>query len=66
MNLWLVEKRHTKALTQQQVAKEVHISRAYYTLIELGNRRPSPQLAQKIGGLLGFDWKRFYDTEQVG
>lgn len=36
------------------------ISRAYYTQIETEIKRPSPDVAQKIAGILGFDWTIFF------
>lgn len=31
--------------------------------IELGERRPSVEVAKKIAAVLGFDWTRFYEDE---
>ena len=52
--------RFKKGLSQEAVAKACGISRAAYTNIENGKRKPSPELAQKIGKVLGFDWTLFY------
>mgnify|MGYP000085479875 CR=1 FL=1 len=45
--------RMAKGLTQEQVALAVGISRTYYTLIELGQRTPSVDDAQRIARVLG-------------
>lgn len=44
----LLELRKKRKLTQQQVAKSVGISRAYYARIENGERNPSLSIAFKI------------------
>ena len=60
----LVEIRKKLKLTQQQVAERAGMNRAYYTMIETGIRRPSPEVAMKIGKALDFDWTRFYEPEK--
>ena len=61
---WLKEIREEKSLTQEQVASHAEIKRAYYTMIETGIRRPSPEVAMRIGKALDFDWTRFYEPEK--
>lgn len=58
---WLVERRKSNHMTQFDVATVANISRAHYTNIEKGSRRPSPETAQKIAAILNFDWKIFYE-----
>jgi transcriptional regulator with XRE-family HTH domain len=60
----LVEIRKKLKLTQQQVAERAGMNRAYYTMIEAGFRRPSPEVAMRIGKALDFDWTRFYEPEK--
>lgn len=60
----LVEIRKKLKLTQQQVAERAGMNRAYYTMIETGIRRPSPEVAMRIGKALDFDWTRFYEPEK--
>ena len=61
---WLKQHREIKNLTQEQVANLSQVSRAYYTNIERGNKRPTPEVAMRIAATLNFDWTRFYeDTE---
>lgn len=52
-------------LTMRQVSEKVGISESMYCLIESGKRRPSPEVAQRIGTVLGFDWTRFYDDQPI-
>ena len=51
-------------LTQDQVAKESEIERkTYYNMIERGKRRPSVEVAKRIGKVLQFDWTYFFSSE---
>lgn len=65
MRLWLKDLRQKRNLTQQQVAKRAGIERSFYTQIELGQRNPSVQTAQRIASVLNFNWTKFY-TPQCG
>lgn len=57
---WLKDLRAKKKLTQQAVAQEAEIARAYYTEIENGVKTPSPSVAQKLSIILDFDWTKFF------
>lgn len=46
---WLIRQREKNGLTQDQVAKESEIERTYYNMIERGKRRPSVEVAKRIG-----------------
>lgn len=59
---WLIDSRIKIGLTQQEVSSKINISRAHYTNIENGTRRPSPELAKAIGNVLNIDWENFYET----
>lgn len=57
--------RRRKNLTQKNVAEAVGISESFYSLIENGLRRPSPNIAKLIDEALnfkehGYDWTNFY------
>lgn len=56
--------------TQEDVAAAIGIDRASYTRIENGQRRPSPEVAEKIGRLFGLSiediWQLFYSTPEPG
>lgn len=60
---WLVDLRGEKSKSQREIAKECGISQNFYSWIELGERRPSVEVAKRIAEILGFDWTRFYETE---
>ena len=59
----LQELRTRKGLTQEGLAKALGLSRAAYTNIENGRRRPSVKVAKKIGVILDFDWSKLFDNE---
>jgi putative transcriptional regulator len=61
MRDWLRNKRLEKQLTQAQLAKTVGADATMISKIEVGERRPSVELAKKIAEALGFDWTRFYE-----
>lgn len=63
ISAFLIDKRKEKSFTQAQVAEMAEISRAYYTQIETEIKRPSPGVAQKIAGILGFDWTIFFTND---
>lgn len=47
-----------------EIAQQCKITQQYYNFIENGRRRPSPEVAQRIAKVLGFDWTLFFvDTE---
>lgn len=59
---WLIELRGDK--TQHSIAQAAGISQNFYSWIEKGKRTPSPQVAQAIASVLGFDWTRFYENPE--
>jgi transcriptional regulator with XRE-family HTH domain len=63
MRKWLIEKRKAQKITQHSLACSVLISRAHYTNIEHGTRRPSYEVAKRIASILGFDWTLFFENE---
>jgi transcriptional regulator with XRE-family HTH domain len=63
MRVWLKELRLQQGFTQDEVAKDSGIKRAYYTMIEQGNRNPSVSVAKSIADSLGFDWTIFFDNK---
>ena len=65
MRVWLKEKREQYQLTQARLAQEVGVSEQYIYYIEAGERRPSPEIAQKIADTLGFHWTRFFSDDQA-
>ena len=57
----LKELRTAKGLTQEQLAKECEVQRTTITMIELGENKPSVELAKKLGVIFEVDWKGFFE-----
>lgn len=68
MRDWLKEARLKKPLTQKQMASELGISEAYYSLIENGERQQNMDisLAIKIGNILGMNLQEIASAEEEG
>lgn len=64
MNNCLKKYRKDKNLTQDEIAKQAKISRAYYTRLENRKRRPSVPVAKKIARVLDFDWRELYEDDE--
>lgn len=52
--------RKEKKLTQAELAQVLNVSQRMVAACELGERRPSPELAQRISAELGMKWTDFY------
>ena len=61
MRKWLIDIRNGR--TQAQIAKAAGITQQMYSFIELGERRPSVEVAKKIAAVMEFPWTRFYEDE---
>ena len=60
----LAEARKKMKLTQEEVAKEIGISRSFYGLIEIGKRRPTYGMAVKLSSILNRPINElFFDIE---
>lgn len=66
--LFLKSRRRNLGLTQEFVSKKAMISRAGYSMIETGRRRPSPDVAKRIATVLGFpdEWYRLLEAQADG
>lgn len=64
MRNWLKMRRIDLNKSQESVATMVGITQQHYSLIENGDRTPSVETAQSIANVLGFNWTRFFETEQ--
>ena len=60
MRAWINDARQDRGLSQSEVARQVGIAQQMFSNIESGKRRPSPEVAQRIAQVLGFDWTLFY------
>ena len=55
------ELRTAKGMTQEQLAKECEVQRTTITMIEIGENKPSVELAKKLGEIFEIDWKGFFE-----
>ena len=55
------ELRIAKGLTQEQLANECGVQRTTITMIELGENKPSVELAKRLGTIFDVDWKGFFE-----
>lgn len=62
---WLRQTRENKGLTQEALAASIGITRQHVGLLENGVATPSVEVAKKIASVLGFEWTRFYESEQA-
>lgn len=61
LTVFLYTERLKRGLSISEAARNIDVSQSYYYKIENEGRRPSPKIAKKIGGLLGFDHMRFFE-----
>lgn len=55
----------SKGLTQEQLASECGVQRTTITMIEIGENKPSVELAKKLGKIFEVAWSDFFeDNEQ--
>lgn len=57
----LLEIRREKRLTGKMISKQTGITQQYYSAIENRKRRPSVDLAKRLGTVLGVDWTLFFE-----
>lgn len=70
MRTWLKAVREGKNLSQKELVDLIGISSRFYSYIEAGKRRPSPEKAKSIAKTLdfenfGLDWTKFFEEEAV-
>ena len=53
-----------KGLTQEQLANECGVQRTTITMIELGENKPSVELAKKLGEVLEVAWSDFFEDAE--
>ena len=51
---------------QIDISNEIGVTQAALSLIETGRRRPSVDLAKRLGAALGVDWTLFFEDSNVG
>ena len=53
--------RTERGLTQEQLANESGVQRTTITMIELGENKPSIELAKKLGEIFNIPWYDFFE-----
>ncbi|WP_017726732.1 helix-turn-helix transcriptional regulator [Halalkalibacterium ligniniphilum] len=56
----LEEKRKELNLTQEEMAKQLGVTRQYYNAIENNKKQPSVDLAKQLGAIVGIEWTIFF------
>lgn len=64
MRAWLKEARIQAGYTLHQLSEVVGVSEQSLSYYENGDRRPTPEIAMKLGFYLLFPWTRFYVDEE--
>ena len=57
------ELRMSKGLTQEQLATECGVQRTTITMIELGENKPSVELAKKLGEIFEIAWSDIFEDD---
>ena len=60
----LKELRTAKGMTQEQLASECGVQRTTITMIELGENKPSIELAKKLGTIFDVAWSDFFEDSE--
>ena len=60
----LKELRTAKGLTQEQLANECGVQRTTITMIEIGENKPSVELAKKLGEVFDIAWSDFFEDDK--
>ena len=60
----LKELRTAKGITQEQLAKECEVQRTTITMIEIGENKPSVELAKKLGEVFDIAWSDFFEDDK--
>ena len=58
------ELRTAKGLTQEQLASECGVQRTTITMIELGENKPSIELAKRLGAIFDGVWSEFFEDDK--
>lgn len=57
--------RKERGLMQNQLGEKANVSISALSMIETGRRRPSVNLAKRLGAALGVDWTQFFDDDSA-
>ena len=60
----MATKRKEHKLTQSALGQICGVAQRTVAAYESGERRPSPEVAKRIGAELGFNWTEFYEDDK--
>ena len=63
MRKWLKEARVSAGFSLKSLSTIIGVTWQALSYYENGQRRPSPEVAKKIGTALNIDWTRFFDEK---
>ena len=66
MKIDMAAKRKEHKLTQSELGQICGVAQRTVAAYESGERRPSPEVARKIGEALGFPWTAFFEDDAEG
>ena len=58
------ELRTAKGITQEQLAKECEVQRTTITMIEIGENKPSVELAKRLGTIFDVAWSDCFEDDE--
>ena len=58
------ELRTAKGFTQEQLASECGVQRTTITMIELGENKPSIELAKRLGTIFEVAWSEVFEDDK--
>lgn len=66
MKIDMAARRKERKLTQSELGQLCGVAQRTVAAYESGERRPSPEVARKIGEALGFSWTVFFEDDAEG
>ncbi len=60
----MAARRKEHKLTQSELGQICGVAQRTVAAYESGERRPSPEVAKRIGAELGFNWTEFYEDDK--
>lgn len=60
----MITQRKAHKLTQSELGEMCGVAQRTIAAYESGERRPTPEVAKRIGDVLGIPWTDFYEDEK--
>ena len=62
---WLIQARYDSGKQFKELVKEMGVTQQAISNWETGKRTPRTKLAKKYAEILGFDWTKFYEENNI-